>query len=100
MIRKVCIYGAGAIGGWIGVRLARAGCEVSVVARGATLDALNANGLRLQTGGETLTAKVRASASPLQTSACRTSSSSPSRRRRWPTLPRPSGPCSAPTPSC
>ena len=30
---KVCIYGAGAIGGWIGTRLARAGCEVSVVAR-------------------------------------------------------------------
>ena len=24
---KVCIYGAGAIGGWIGVKLARAGCE-------------------------------------------------------------------------
>lgn len=61
---KVCIYGAGAIGGWIGVRLARAGCEVSVVARGATLAALQAHGLRLQSGGETLAAPVRASASP------------------------------------
>ncbi len=49
---KVCIYGAGAIGGWIGVRLARAGCDVSVVARGATLDALRRHGLRLQQGGE------------------------------------------------
>ena len=44
---KVCIYGAGAIGGWIGTRLARAGCEVGVVARGATLDALQLHGLRL-----------------------------------------------------
>ena len=43
---KVCIYGAGAIGGWIGVRLAQAGCEVSVVARGATLEALQLHGLR------------------------------------------------------
>src|SRR6185295_2572536 len=61
---KVCIYGAGAIGGWIGVKLARAGCEVSVVARGATLQALQAHGLRLQEGQETLAATVRASASP------------------------------------
>lgn len=64
MIKKVCIYGAGAIGGWIGVRLAQAGCDVSVVARGATLEALKANGLRLQVAGETLKADVRASAAP------------------------------------
>jgi 2-dehydropantoate 2-reductase len=61
---KACIYGAGAIGGWIGVKLARAGCDVSVVARGATLQALQENGLRLQQGGETLAARVKASASP------------------------------------
>ena len=61
---KVCIYGAGAIGGWIGVKLARAGCEVSVVARGATFENLRAHGLRLQEGSETLSAPVRASASP------------------------------------
>jgi len=46
---KVCIYGAGAIGGWIGASLAHAGCAVSVVARGATLAALQAQGLRLVT---------------------------------------------------
>ena len=63
-MKKVCIYGAGAIGGWMGVRLARAGCEVSVVARGATLEALQAQGLRLDEGGESLAAGVRASASP------------------------------------
>jgi 2-dehydropantoate 2-reductase len=61
---KVCIYGAGAIGGWLGVKLARTGCEVSVVARGATLVALNERGLRLEQAGESLTVAVRASAKP------------------------------------
>ncbi|HVE54995.1 MAG TPA: 2-dehydropantoate 2-reductase [Ramlibacter sp.] len=63
---KVCIYGAGAIGGWIGVKLAQAGCEVGVVARGATLQALQSEGLRLQQGSETLSAPVRASAAPVE----------------------------------
>jgi 2-dehydropantoate 2-reductase len=61
---KVCIYGAGAIGGWMGVKLARAGCEVSVVARGRTLEEIQQHGLRLAEGGETLAAPVRASAVP------------------------------------
>ena len=38
MIRTVGIYGAGAVGGWIGVRLAQAGCEVSAVARQTAAD--------------------------------------------------------------
>ena len=63
---KACIYGAGAIGGWIGVRLARAGCEVSVVARNATLDALQLHGLRLDEDGGTVPAPVRASSSPAE----------------------------------
>ena len=42
---KVCIYGAGAIGGWIGAGLAQAGCRLNVVARGATLEALQRDGL-------------------------------------------------------
>lgn len=46
---KVCIVGAGAIGGFIGTRLAAAGrCEVSVLARGATLAALREHGWRLR----------------------------------------------------
>lgn len=45
---KACIYGAGAIGGWLGMALAQAGCELSLVARGATLAALQAEGLRLR----------------------------------------------------
>ncbi len=61
---KVCIYGAGAIGGWMGVRLAQAGCDISVVARGATLDALTTRGLQLVEKDATRTAQVRASAAP------------------------------------
>ncbi|HXD42289.1 MAG TPA: 2-dehydropantoate 2-reductase [Ramlibacter sp.] len=63
---KVCIYGAGAIGGWLGVKLARCGCDVSVVARGATLAALQPHGLRLHEGGQTTSAPVTASASPVE----------------------------------
>ena len=47
---KVCIYGAGAIGGYLGVQLARAGADVSLVARGAHLSAMRDNGLTLRTG--------------------------------------------------
>ncbi|MES2413101.1 MAG: 2-dehydropantoate 2-reductase [Pseudomonadota bacterium] len=61
---KVCIYGAGAIGGWIGHKLAAAGCDVSVVARGATLAALQQHGLRLNAGGSISAQKVRSSAAP------------------------------------
>src|SRR5580765_308262 len=53
---KICIYGAGAIGGWIGVALARAGARINAVARGATLNALQRDGLTLVRqgdGGET-----------------------------------------------
>ena len=48
MFRKVCIYGVGAIGGWLAAGLAALGeVEVSAVARGASLAALRAHGLRL-----------------------------------------------------
>ena len=64
IINKVCIYGAGAIGGWIGAKLAQAGCNVSVVARGATLQALGQHGLRLQQGEDVTSVRVAASADP------------------------------------
>jgi 2-dehydropantoate 2-reductase len=60
---KVCIVGAGAIGGWIGVKLARAGHTVTVLARGAALAAIKENGLQLIEGGETQVARVHAAAS-------------------------------------
>ena len=61
---KVCTYGAGAIGGWIGSGLARAGCTVSMVARGATLDALRAHGIRVDQDNATTSQTVIASADP------------------------------------
>ncbi|MDR0479153.1 MAG: 2-dehydropantoate 2-reductase, partial [Burkholderiaceae bacterium] len=48
MFHSICIVGAGAIGGWIGARLAAIGCAVSCLARDATLAALQAQGLRLR----------------------------------------------------
>ena len=47
---KIAVFGFGAVGGLIGARLAQAGCDVSAVARGDTLAALNVHGVRLQTG--------------------------------------------------
>ncbi|MDQ0510381.1 2-dehydropantoate 2-reductase [Ancylobacter amanitiformis] len=49
---KVCIYGAGAIGGYVGVQLKRAGVDVSLVARGPHLEAMKRNGLKLLIDGE------------------------------------------------
>ncbi len=58
---KICIFGAGAIGGYMGAKLAQAGAEVSLVARGPHLKAMRENGLRLiEESGET-TVKVTAS---------------------------------------
>ena len=45
---KVCIYGAGAIGAYLGVSLVDAGCDVSMVARGPHLEAMQENGLTLE----------------------------------------------------
>ena len=59
---KVCIVGAGAIGGLIGARLAAStDCEVSALARGETLAALNAEGWRLKQGDGLITGKAHAS---------------------------------------
>lgn len=44
---KICIFGAGAIGGYMGAKLAEAGADVSLVARGPHLAAMQANGLTL-----------------------------------------------------
>jgi 2-dehydropantoate 2-reductase len=44
---KICVAGAGAIGGYLAVRLAGSGADVSVVIRGANLQAVRANGMKL-----------------------------------------------------
>ena len=61
---KVCIYGAGAIGGYLGVQLARAGADVSLVARGAHLAAMRKDGLRLLINGEERVAHPRCTDDP------------------------------------
>jgi 2-dehydropantoate 2-reductase len=61
---KVAIYGAGAVGGLIGGRLAMAGCEVGMVARGATLSAVRQNGLRVEADGRADTVTVNVTADP------------------------------------
>ncbi len=49
---KVAIFGAGAIGGYLGVKLAAAGADVSFIARGPHLAAMRENGVTLKSGGE------------------------------------------------
>lgn len=62
---RVCIVGAGAIGGFLGARLAAAGqCEVAALARGATLDALRRHGWRLVDGENVIRGPARASDDP------------------------------------
>ena len=59
---KVAVFGAGAIGGMMGARLAAAGADLSVVARGLHLAAMQADGLSLISGGETITVHPRCTA--------------------------------------
>jgi len=61
---KVCIFGSGATGGYMGVELARAGAEVSLVARGAHLQAIRENGLKLLIGEEEHVAHASATDDP------------------------------------
>jgi 2-dehydropantoate 2-reductase len=61
---KICVFGAGAVGGHFAARLARGGAEVSVVARGPNLAAIKANGLTIQAPDETFHASVAASDDP------------------------------------
>lgn len=61
--QRVAIVGAGAIGGWLGVRLSHTGCLVSALARGETLAALQRDGLQLHQDGQLQGAPVQAAAS-------------------------------------
>ena len=66
---KICVFGAGAIGGLMAAWLARAGHEVSVVARGAQLDAIRRHGLRVtsKTGSDAY--QVKADSDPARLGA-------------------------------
>ena len=62
---KICIVGVGAIGGWIGVLLGQApDVTLSAIARGATLQTLQLNGLQLTDASGTRRVNVQAEADP------------------------------------
>jgi 2-dehydropantoate 2-reductase len=63
---KICIYGAGAIGGYLGVQLALAGADVSLVARGAHLAAMRADGLKLLIGDDERVVRPRCTDNPAE----------------------------------
>jgi 2-dehydropantoate 2-reductase len=60
MTSSVAIVGAGAIGAWLADALSRSGWRVSMMARGATLEALRGAGLRITSGGRTSVSRPRA----------------------------------------
>jgi 2-dehydropantoate 2-reductase len=61
---RICVFGAGAIGGYLAVELALAGQQVCVIARGEHLAAIRARGLTLRIGGREKVARVEASDDP------------------------------------
>lgn len=63
---RICIFGAGAIGGYLGARLSRTDAQVSLVARGPHLRAIRENGLTLIEGDQTETFNVTATDNPAE----------------------------------
>lgn len=61
---KICVFGAGAVGGHMAVKLAASGQDVSVVARGSHLEAIRARGLVLKAGDQETRVEVAASGNP------------------------------------
>ena len=64
MTSKICIFGAGAIGGYLAACLHDAGADVSLIARGPHLNAIKENGLKLEINGEMRSLKLNASDKP------------------------------------
>jgi 2-dehydropantoate 2-reductase len=63
---KICVFGAGAVGGHVAAKLAAGGHDVSVVARGPHLEAMRDKGIALIHGADTIRGKVRTSDPGLQ----------------------------------
>ncbi len=61
---KIVFVGAGGVGGYFGARLAAAGADVSLVARGPHLAAIRANGLKIESAQGDFVQKIRAEADP------------------------------------
>jgi 2-dehydropantoate 2-reductase len=67
---KVAVYGAGAVGGYFGARLAQAGADVHLIARGAHLEALRSRGLRIESPMGTFTGRLPATDDPATIGPC------------------------------
>jgi 2-dehydropantoate 2-reductase len=61
---KICVFGAGAIGGYLAVMLKQSGADVSVVARGDNLAAIKSRGIKLISGGREIPAELPATGDP------------------------------------
>ncbi len=66
---RICIFGAGAIGGYLAVKLAHAGADVTCIARGPHLAAMRDRGLRLIIDGEEMVAHPRCTDDPAEAGA-------------------------------
>jgi 2-dehydropantoate 2-reductase len=66
---KICVYGAGAVGGLMAAWLSRAGHDVSVVARGAQLEAMRRDGLRIRGKDGTESFRIKAESDPARLGA-------------------------------
>ena len=68
---KYCVVGAGSIGGFVGAKLALAGVDVTLVARGANLQAIRSHGMRviMHDGTEQVAQNIRAAATPAEAGA-------------------------------
>src|ERR1700748_3785001 len=66
---RICIFGAGSVGGYLAGYLAQGGADVAGVARGAHLAAIRARGLTVETPDSSLTARLRASDRPAELGA-------------------------------
>ena len=63
---RIAIYGAGAIGGYLGALLHRAGVDVTLIARGPHLAAMQERGLRVRTADEQILVHPRATDDPAE----------------------------------
>jgi 2-dehydropantoate 2-reductase len=63
-LTKICIYGAGAIGGYLASALDQAGAKVTLVARGPHLSAIQKNGLSFEKDGKTSNHRLPANENP------------------------------------
>ena len=63
---RIAVFGAGAIGGYLGFQLAESGADVTLIARGPHLEAIRRNGLTLLSGGESRVRRIAATSAPAE----------------------------------